>query len=75
MSGINYRYNDSNPYINGNQFSNYSTDGSSDIDMSGQIDVTYAAVPEPGTMILFGVTMAIGGAAAVIRKRRKRNAD
>jgi hypothetical protein len=71
---ITYRFNTTNPYTNGNQFSNSNTTGSSSIDMSGQIDVT-TAVPEPGTMILFGVTMAIGGAAAVIRKRRKRNAD
>jgi hypothetical protein len=72
-SGINYRINNLNSYTNGNMFNNYNANGSSSIDMSGQIDVT--AVPEPGTMILFGVTMAIGGAAAVIRKRRKRNAD
>jgi len=72
-SGIIYRINNLNSYTNGNMFNNYNANGSSSIDMSGQIDVT--AVPEPGTMILFGVTMAIGGAAAVIRKRRKRNAD
>jgi len=73
VSGINYRVNNSNPYTNGNMFNSISDpNGSSSIDMSGQIDVTYAAVPEPGTMILFGVTMAIGGAVAVIRNRRKR---
>jgi hypothetical protein len=76
VSGIRYRVNNSNPYTNGNMFNSISNpNGSSSIDMSGQIDVTYAAVPEPGTMILFGVTMAIGGAVAVIRNRRKRNAD
>ena len=75
-SGINYRLNATNPYTTGNMFNSpFNPNGSSSYDMSGQIDVTYAAVPEPGTMILFGVTMAIGGAAAVIRKRRKRNAD
>jgi len=75
-SSIAYRYNTTNPYTNGNMFNSiYNPTGSSSIDMSGQIDVTYAAVPEPGTMILFGVTMAIGSAVAVIRKRRKRNAD
>jgi hypothetical protein len=74
MTGINYRLNLTNPYTNGNMFNNSNANGSSSIDMSGEIDVT-TAVPEPGTMILFGVTMAIGGAAAVIRKRRKRNAD
>jgi len=70
-SGIIYRINNLNSYTNGNMFNSISDpNGSSSIDMSGQIDVT--AVPEPGTMILFGVTMAIGGAAAVIRNRRKR---
>ncbi len=72
-NGINFRLNLTNPYPNGNYFNNDETNGVDGFDMSGQIDVT--AVPEPGTMILFGVTMAIGGAAAVIRKRRKRNAD
>jgi hypothetical protein len=75
-SRIAYRPNTTNPYTNGNAFNSiYYPNGSSSIDMSGEIDVTYAAVPEPGTMILFGVTMAIGGAAAESRKRRKRNAD
>jgi hypothetical protein len=67
--------NGSNSYTTGNMFTDVGANGYASYDMSGQIDVTYAAVPEPGTMILFGVTMAIGGAAAVIRKRRKRNAD
>ncbi len=75
-SSINYLINNGQPadrYPNGNFFGNVSTTGSSAADMSGQIDVT--AVPEPGTMILFGVTMAVGGAVAVIRERRKRNTD
>ncbi len=74
-SAISYIPNGSNSYTTGNMFNNYNANGSPSNDIAGQIDVTYAAVPEPGTMILFGVTMAIGGAAAVIRKRRKRNAD
>jgi hypothetical protein len=69
------QWNTSSTYSGGNFFGTNFSRGISDIDIAGQIDVTYAAVPEPGTMILFGVTMAIGGAAAVIRKRRKRNAD
>ena len=77
-TAINYLLNNgssSATYPNGNYFNNSNPNGDSSCDMSGQIDVTYAAVPEPGTMILFGVTMAIGSAVAVIRKRRKRNAD
>jgi hypothetical protein len=75
LSALLLRVNTSGTYSDGNFFSTSYSDGLSSIDIVGQIDVTYAAVPEPGTMILFGVTMAIGGAAAVIRKRRKRNAD
>jgi len=67
--------NTSSTYSGGNFFGTHFSNGMPDDDIAGQIDVTYAAVPEPGTMILFGVTLAIGGAAAVIRKRRKRNAD
>jgi len=67
--------NNSSTYSGGNFFGTNFINGMPDADIAGQIDVTYAAVPEPGTMILFGVTMAIGGAVAVIRKRRKRNAD
>jgi len=59
----------SNPYPNENFFSN--TDPNRGQAVSGIVEVT--AVPEPGTLIIFGVTMAIGGAAAVIRNRRKRN--
>lgn len=61
----------SNPYPNENFFSN--TDPNKTQAVSGIVEVT--AVPEPGTLILFGVTMAIGSAAAVARKRRKRNND
>ncbi len=71
---IRYLTNDTSLPANGNFFqSDWAPEGDAGLAISGEIDVT--AVPEPGTMILFGVTMAIGGAVAVFRKRRKRNTD
>lgn len=57
-----------------NRFSSYAPNGTAGYSQ-GLVLVDVAAVPEPGTLILFGVTMAIGGVATAIRKRRKRKVD
>ena len=37
------------------------------------LDAEVAAVPEPGTLILFGVTMAAGCAGAWLKRRKQKS--
>ena len=66
-------------YVNSSSYpgQNYIIDniGLANQSVVGTVEVEVAAVPEPGTLILTGSVLAVGGIGAYIKRRRKNRAQ
>ena len=70
---IKFAYNDTSSYADGNMFTNSSPDGMSTNDLVGNVTVAeIVAVPEPGTLVLFTLALAVGGIVWYLRPRKQK---